>query len=215
MNYLQAGDFGDQDEVNQLDQENVLDIQHSFNSINVPKAYPTLTVNTVWRSSNGHPRTIRALIDTGCNTSLIFSSLLNELTDQNGNSFELNKLQQQTSLLTAGGTLSTQSSINAVFLFDGIYVTRCLYVMDNMATEEQLVLGMDFLTEYNTYIDIPNNIVMIPRMHTQREWGTFCELAPHTDIDIQPYTTSCISLHVIFNGVKLKPNMLGTAQVQL
>ena len=50
--------------------------------------------------------------------------------------------------------------------------------MDNLAMDEKVVLGMDFLVEYGVFIDMVSNTVTIPRLNNHRPWSSVME--PHT-----------------------------------
>ena len=85
-------------------------------------------------------------------------------------------------------------SSNVSFQFDGILVSHCLYVMDNLAMDEKVVLGMDFLVEYGVFIDMGSNTVTIPRLNNHRPWSSVMELTQDASICIDPHKTATVML---------------------
>jgi len=66
--------------------------------------------------------------------------------------------------------------------------------MDNLAMDEKVVLGMDFLVEYGVFIDMGSNTVTIPRLNNHRPWSSVMELTQDASICIDPHKTATVML---------------------
>ena len=126
-----------------------------------PRAEPLLVVDTTWTDSNTKQHVhVPTLIDTGCNTSLLHSSMLNKLLSCRGKNLYVHELSQTISLTAAtGDCLSVRKACTTDFVFQGQVVSHCMFIVDSLACDQKLLLGMDFLKQNNVRIDMETNTV--------------------------------------------------------
>ena len=158
-----------------------------------PKAQPTLTIPTFWVTTEGIKEFV-ALIDTGCNTSIIHSDLLLTLLDEGGNRFVITRLEVPLSLLSAsGGVVKVNRSANLTFQVDGVQIKHSFYLMDTVPMPQKVLLGMDFIVEHGVCIDAPNDTISIMSPKYSTPSDTFA-LTSKEDITLQALQTCCVSL---------------------
>ena len=92
-----------------------------------PRAEPLLVVDTTWTDSNTKQHVhVPTLIDTGCNTSLLHSSMLNKLLSCRGKNLYVHELSQTISLTAAtGDCLSGRHAQLTLFFKDKSCLTAC------------------------------------------------------------------------------------------
>ena len=109
---------------------------------------------------DGH-KEFTTLIDTGCNTSIIYSDLLHTLRDDDGNHFNVVEMKEPQSLLSAsGGIVKVNRSASLTFHVDGVPIYHAFYLMDTMPMPQKILLGMDFVIEHGLCIDAPNDVFL-------------------------------------------------------
>jgi hypothetical protein len=131
-----------------------------------PRNAPLLVVNTVWCTKDGGPIHIPTLIDTGCSTSIIHHSLTQTLRSVNGEELNINQLEGGTKALTAasGDNMIAEHACNATFIFEGTTIAHTMFVLNNLACRQKLLLGMDFLNEHKLTISIEHGTITFPDM---------------------------------------------------
>lgn len=112
-----------------------------------PLAHPTLTVWTDWPLPQGAHRSVEALVDTGCNTSLIQQDVLQQVVEGQSKDFRTVSLPKLISLMTAsGGCVHAAQSAVLTFCIHRATISHSFYVMDSLPIPQKVILGMDFLT---------------------------------------------------------------------
>ena len=101
-----------------------------------PGAKPLLVASTVWRNKGGEIVQILALLDTGCNTSIILRSLLGKLLSVDGTV----KILHDATVLTAasGENMTANEFCEATFGFKGKQVVHRMYILDKLACHQKL-----------------------------------------------------------------------------
>ena len=147
----------------------------SLTMVREPRAEPLLVVDTTWTDSNTKQYVhVPTLIDTGCNTSLLHSSMLNKLLSCRGKNLYVHELSQTISLTAAtGDCLSVRKACTTDFVFQGQVVSHCMFIVDSLACDQKLLLGMDFLKQNNVRIDMETNTVTLPPRHS-RTYSLIC-----------------------------------------
>ena len=172
-----------------------------------PNASPTLSIDTVWYTPAGQELHINALVDTGCNTSLVQKDLLQRVADKHGMSFAPKALQNPTALTAASGSpVKLSNMANLEFSTAGIEVDHCFYVVDSISVSEQIILGMDFLVKYQASIEIPKGLITLSLPPGLPCWtanvlrlqsGETQRVGLVTDCEVQS-TPVCFMLRTIF-----------------
>ena len=112
----------------------------------MPGTKPLLVASTVWRNKGGEIVQIPALLDTGCNTSIILRNLLGKLLSVDGTVPKVKILHDATVLTAASGeNMNANEFCEATFGFKGKQVVHRMYVLDKLACHQKLLLGMDFM----------------------------------------------------------------------
>ena len=129
-----------------------------------PRNAPLLVVDTVWYEKDGGPTDVPTLVDTGCTTSIIHSNLLGLIRSVNGEEVEISKLVNGRSSLTAasGDGMTTEHACTATFIFQGRTITHTMFVLDNLACKQKLLLGMDFMNDHGLTINIDRGTITFP-----------------------------------------------------
>ena len=147
-----------------------------------PSAKLLLVTTTIWKSTDGEIVQIPTLLDTGCNTSSIHSSLIGKLLSVDGTVPKVKILHGATVLTAASGeTMKTDEFCEAVFGFKGKQLTHRMYILDTLACHQKLLLGMDFIREQQ---------LMGKDSQTQECTPLFCTFA----VCIEPQDTVAIKL---------------------
>ena len=130
-----------------------------------PGTKPLLVASTVWRNKGGEIVQIPALLDTGCNTSIILRSLLGKLLSVDGTVPKVKILHDATVLTAASGeNMNANEFCEATFGFKGKQVVHRMYVLDKLACHQKLLLGMDFMREQRLNIDMATDIITLPEV---------------------------------------------------
>ena len=91
---------------------------------------PLLVASTVWRNKDGELVQIPALLDTGCNTSIILRSLLGKLLSVDGTVPKVKILHDATVLTAASGeNMNANEFCEETFGFKGKQVVHRMYVL--------------------------------------------------------------------------------------
>src|SRR4051812_17840779 len=95
-------------------------------SLPQPRNAPLLVVDTVWYEKDGGPIHVPTLVDTGCTTSIIHSSLLRMIRSVTCDRAITNKLANGRSSLTAasGDGMIAEDACTATFIFQGKMITH-------------------------------------------------------------------------------------------
>ena len=154
-----------------------------------PSAKPLLVTTTTWKSTDGDIVQIPTLLDTGCNTSIIHSSLIGKLLSVDGTVPKVKILHGATVLTAASGeNMRTDEFCEAMFGFKGKQLTHRMYILDTLACHQKLLLGMDFIREQQLNIDMGKDTITLPE--TQECTPLFCTFA----VCIEPQDTIAIRL---------------------
>jgi hypothetical protein len=82
----------------------------------------------------------------------------------NGENPKVNKLANGRSSLTAasGDGMIAENACTATFIFQGKTITHTMYVLDNLACKQKLLLGMDFMNKHGLTINIEQGTITFP-----------------------------------------------------
>ena len=76
--------------------------------------------------------------------------------------------------------MTTTRSCEATFIFNGAHISHSLYILDNLAIEQELVLGMDFLVQHGALM--LNRTITIPPPTVNEVQHTIPRLVHQADI---------------------------------
>jgi len=126
----------------------------------IPKRFGTLLLPTTWYK-DGRPIVIRALLDTGCGTSAVTTSLLEYVTNAEGQPFKWTRLSQPITLTSAtGGQLVSHKITQLSFVLGNGIIEHKFFVFDELP--EKIVLGMYFLIGKKVSINGETGALTIP-----------------------------------------------------
>ena len=157
----------------------------SILSLHFPDARPTLSLDTFWPTRNGQVICIKALVDTGCNTSLIRYDTLALVTDSSGAPFLPKAVPTATLTAASGNAIALNQSAHLAFRAGDTDVSHSFYLIDSLPIAEQLILGMDFLVKHQACIDVADNSI---QLHSKLR----CLLA--ADLQLRPGAVLCMAL---------------------
>jgi hypothetical protein len=166
-----------------------------------PEARPTLSI-PIYLNTQPHELLTQALVDTGCNTSLVKSNLLARIYDAQGEPYTPMPLQTPTKLTAASGaTISLTHMTELDLRVADSFIKHPFYIVDHIPIEQDIILGMDFLTIHQASIDIPSRQVALAtpspqlglRCRLQRDVsltpGQILRVALLTDPSVNPMST--------------------------
>ena len=160
-------------------------------SSHTPDARPTLSVDTFWSTCNGQVIPIRALIDTGCNTSLFLSTMLSLVTDSSGTPFSSEVIPTATLTAASGNAIKLTQSTHLTFQIGETDVSHSFYLLDSLPIAEKMILGMDFLVKHQAWIDVADGSITLRQVTTDNS-RLRCLLA--VDVRLHPGMALCVAL---------------------
>ena len=160
-------------------------------SSHTPDARPTLSVDTFWSTCNGQVIPIRALIDTGCNTSLFLSTMLSLVTDSSGTPFSSEVIPTATLTAASGNAIKLTQSTHLTFQIGETDVSHSFYLLDSLPIAEKMILGMDFLVKHQAWIDVADGSITLRQVPTDNS-RLRCLLAE--DVRLHPGMALCVAL---------------------
>lgn len=176
----------------------ILDMEQAF-ALCTPDSQPTLSLATTWSLKNGGTMQLLALIDTGCNTSLIVADALCNIVDALGNEFNVTNLTKPISLLTASGnTIDSCNSATLTFKIADTNFSHCFYIMNKLPIAEKLILGMDFLLHYGVCLDMASGLITFAEPCFPRDMRNISLFAIQ-DLTLPAHTTTRVLLKMNFN----------------
>src|SRR3954471_17856654 len=171
--------------------------QKTIAVVRAPQSQPTIAIDTLWNVGRQYSMRIPALVDTGCNTSLIATEVLQHITDQNGTRFPVEGLHNSISLMSASGnTIDVRNYAELRFKIAETSIKHKFYLMDNMPIPEKIILGMDFLMKHVACIDVAASEITFKCANEVRPDEPGKSLTTQASIHLKPRQTQNVLLKI-------------------